>query len=179
MVKRFTFACPNCGRDFSGPNTLAAHQQFDQCGQGPTLETSTDWARTIADAKVIGGFGIPLPIGVSLAVEVSTNGFGFGPLHPGIPIGEILDLDIGGPGTTTSGGGFIGGGFGVKGAAEGMLVAAALNALTTSTSTLSVLGILSVDAEVWLACPGVAPAALRIELAPAYVALRALHRARG
>lgn len=36
--------------------------------------------------------------------------------------------------TITTGGGFIGGGFGVEGAAEGMAVASVLNALTTRTN---------------------------------------------
>ena len=55
-----------------------------------------------------------------------------------IPFLEVVDLTIGGPGSVTTGGGFIGGGFGVEGALEGMAIGAILNLLTTQAKiTLS------------------------------------------
>lgn len=56
-----------------------------------------------------------------------------------VPIADVLALDIAGPGEVRSGGGFLGGGFGVVGAATGMLAATVLNALTTRTEVESVL----------------------------------------
>jgi hypothetical protein len=51
----------------------------------------------------------------------------------------VADVKFGGPGAWRKGGGVIGGGFGVAGAAEGMLVATALNALTTRTGVTPVV----------------------------------------
>lgn len=50
---------------------------------------------------------------------------------------EIRSLSVGGPGavTSTSGGGWIGGGYGVTGALEGAAMATFLNVLTTRTNT--------------------------------------------
>jgi hypothetical protein len=50
-----------------------------------------------------------------------------------IPYSAIDDLEFSGPGKVTTGGGFIGGGFGLSGAAKGMIAASVLNALTTKT----------------------------------------------
>jgi predicted RNA-binding Zn-ribbon protein involved in translation (DUF1610 family) len=49
---------------------------------------------------------------------------------------DITSLQIGGRGdvTTTSGGGWSGGGFGAKGIAEGVVIASVLNALTAKTT---------------------------------------------
>lgn len=70
------------------------------------------------------------------------------------------------------GGGFIGGGFGLDGAVSGMLIAGVLNALTTRTSVLTVVALTTTDGEVWFANTSVEPAALRVELAPAFVMVR-------
>ena len=47
---------------------------------------------------------------------------------------DVIDIVVDGPGLVTTGGGAIGGGFGSVGAAEGMLAADILNALTTRQS---------------------------------------------
>jgi hypothetical protein len=56
---------------------------------------------------------------------------------PTIPYRTVSTLRVGGRGMLTerSGGGFIGGGFGLTGAIEGIALASALNALTTRTTT--------------------------------------------
>ena len=51
-----------------------------------------------------------------------------------VPYGQVEHVEIGGPGLVRRGGGFVGGGFGARGAIEGMAIAAVLNALTTRTS---------------------------------------------
>lgn len=91
-----------------------------------------------------------------------------------LPMTALRNVGISGPGTTATGGGFWGGGFGVEGAATGLVIAGVLNALTTKTSTISVLALETATAEVWAAVPGIEPAALRIELSPVFVALRSL-----
>lgn len=55
------------------------------------------------------------------------------------PYASMIALRVGGPGAVTTGGGFMGGGFGLKGAAEGMLFAYALNSLTTRTTIRTVI----------------------------------------
>ena len=44
-----------------------------------------------------------------------------------LPYADLVSVDVGGPGKTTTGGGFFGGGFGLVGAAEGMAIATVLN----------------------------------------------------
>lgn len=52
---------------------------------------------------------------------------------------DVLALRVDGPGAITGGGGFIGGDFGAVCAAEGMIVASALNALTTRTTIQTII----------------------------------------
>jgi len=58
-----------------------------------------------------------------------------------VPYSEVEDVEIGGPGLVKTGGGFIGGGFDVTGALEGMAIASVLNAPTRRTSVKTVLRI--------------------------------------
>jgi hypothetical protein len=55
------------------------------------------------------------------------------------PYEDALALEFSGPGRVTTGGRFFGGGFGVAGAAEGMIVASVLNALTSETDIKTVI----------------------------------------
>src|SRR5690349_1279439 len=68
-----------------------------------------------------------------------------------------------------AGGGVIGGGFGAQGAVEGMLIAGALNALTSSTKVDSVLRIGLPAAEIALAFEDALPATVDLALAPLWV----------
>ena len=85
---------------------------------------------------------------------------------------ELVEIEIAGPGNVTRGGGFIGGGFGIEGAAEGMLIASVLNAVTTRSSVQTILGLLFRHQELWLLRETLEPLALRIEMAPVYAPLR-------
>jgi len=94
--------------------------------------------------------------------------------------GEVVEIDyrdltaieIGGPGATKSGGGFFGGGFGLAGAAEGMLIATALNLLTTRTGIDTVICLQTRSAELFFHHGKTAPDALRIRLSPVFSRLR-------
>ncbi|MEA2384112.1 MAG: hypothetical protein QOH72_4083 [Solirubrobacteraceae bacterium] len=90
-----------------------------------------------------------------------------------IPWADVVEIQIGGPGRTTRGSNFIGGGFGFQGAAEGMLAAGLLNAATRRSSIETVVGLLFRQAELWLLYEHLEPLALRVELAPAFARLRA------
>jgi hypothetical protein len=89
-----------------------------------------------------------------------------------VPYPEISAFEIGGPGARRSGGGFAGGGFGVAGAAEGMLIAAALNMMTTHTKIDTVICLQTSDAELFLHNGNEPPDALRMRLSPIFNILR-------
>jgi hypothetical protein len=89
-----------------------------------------------------------------------------------VPYRDVEVVDIGGPGLVKSGGGFVGGGFGMTGAVEGMAVAAVLNALTTKTTIRTVIRIQAAKCELFLLCTTAGPDALRIDLSRALGAIR-------
>lgn len=87
---------------------------------------------------------------------------------------EILELRVSGPGTVTSGGGFIGGGFGVESAIEGIAVASVLNLLTTRSKIHTYIALSSVRGDLHLHYAAMEPAALAIALSPVLTSLRRL-----
>jgi hypothetical protein len=84
---------------------------------------------------------------------------------------EVSALRVNGPGAVTSGGGFIGGGFGVEGAVEGMAVAAVLNALTTRTKINTYLSLETASGELHFHYSLMEPGALRVALSPVFTLL--------
>lgn len=89
-----------------------------------------------------------------------------------VPFGEVIEAAAHGAGQVQKGGGFIGGGFGAQGAAEGMLLAGALNALTTKTEVHSNLRLVLRGGEAHFAMIRTLPADLDLALAPMRVAQR-------
>lgn len=85
---------------------------------------------------------------------------------------ELIDVTISGPGQVTTGGGFIGGGFGVSGALEGMAIASILNGLTTRTKIHTFITLTSNFGELHLHYTEMEPGALRVVLAPVFQLLR-------
>jgi hypothetical protein len=94
------------------------------------------------EAKASGVHAVPLKEGGEYRVSASQNAFNFKArfsreLMTTIAVGDIVALEVGGSGVTNFDGGFRGGGFGTspgaaaEAAAEGMLAATVLNALTT------------------------------------------------
>jgi hypothetical protein len=96
---------------------------------------------------------------------------GFTPLAE-IAYVDIREIEVGGPGLVKSGGGFIGGGFGLVGAVEGVAIASVLNALTTRTAIKSVLQIQATVGELFFLHTKMVPQDLRIFLSRAIVAVR-------
>jgi putative oligomerization/nucleic acid binding protein len=92
--------------------------------------------------------------------------------------GQVEDVEIGGPGLIKTGGGFVGGGFGVTGAVEGMGIVAVLNALTTRTSIKTVMRIQGTGCELFLLHPGLTPEKLRIEMSRQLAAIRSARAAK-
>jgi hypothetical protein len=91
-----------------------------------------------------------------------------------IPYLEIVDVSISGPGNITTGGGFIGGGFGVGGALQGMAVATVLNLLTTQTKIHTFITAVTHVGELHVHYGGMEPGALRISLSEVFTRLRHL-----
>jgi hypothetical protein len=87
-----------------------------------------------------------------------------------IPYGEVTSLHVGGKGslTSTSGGGWIGGGFGVEGMIEGAAIASVMNALTTRRrTTIETLVELSAGPRALILLNETeAPDSVRVHLAP-------------
>lgn len=85
---------------------------------------------------------------------------------------EGLHVEIEGAGEIRQGGGFIGGGFGLEGAAVGMVAATALNALTTTTSVDTVLHLQTRTVKLYLFYGLETPEVLRRTMSPVFLRLR-------
>lgn len=89
-----------------------------------------------------------------------------------IPLQDVLALRVTGPGRTTEGGGFIGGGFGVDGIAIGIAAASLLNALTSSTEIVTLVELTASTVEFVGRNSRYEPQFVDAALAPAFVHLR-------
>ena len=89
-----------------------------------------------------------------------------------VPYSQVEDVEIGGPGLVKTGGGFVGGGFGVNGAVEGMAIAAVLNTLTTRTSVKTIVRIQGTSCELFLLYTKLTPEQLRITMSRPLGAIR-------
>jgi hypothetical protein len=81
-----------------------------------------------------------------------------------VPYADITAIEFGGAGEAQSGGGFFGGGFGLAGAAEGMLIASALNLLSTRRTIDTVICLQTEVAELFVHDDRTRADALRIAL---------------
>lgn len=134
-------------------------------------------AITIKRCTVLGGVGYPFASGELLDLSFGRQNLAIkanGTLPIDVPYFEIVDISISGPGSVTSGGGFVGGGFGVEGAVEGIAAATVLNFLTTRTKIHTFITILSHVGELHLHYSSMEPSALRIALSGVFTTLRRL-----
>lgn len=132
---------------------------------------------TIHACRVLGGHGLLPTVGEIWRIVFGDDAVvlrDFRSHEARVNYADVTALEVGGPGETTSGGGFIGGGFGLEGAAIGMLVAATANELTTKTSIDAVIYLQTRDAELFFHHSGTTPEALRWVLSPVFSKLRAL-----
>lgn len=88
-----------------------------------------------------------------------------------IPYVSIEDVNIGGPGTVTAGGGFSGGGFGIDGFLVGATAATLANLLTTNTTTRTFVRIDTDGAELFLLVSALDPQEMRRWLSQVYAAI--------
>lgn len=85
---------------------------------------------------------------------------------------ETLAIAISGQGERTTNLGLWGGGFGLKGAAKGMLAASVLNSLTTRTDIDTVVALSDASQELYFHYDKETPDSLRMRLASVFVKLR-------
>jgi hypothetical protein len=90
---------------------------------------------------------------------------------------EIELVEVGGPGIVKTGGGFVGGGFGVLGAAKGMGIASFLNTLSSRTTYKTVARIQAPGCELFWLHTRVDPEQLRIALSRPLAVLRSVRAA--
>jgi hypothetical protein len=88
---------------------------------------------------------------------------------------EVAEFNITGPGAVGRGGGFIGGGFGVEAAVEGMAIAGILNGLTAQTEIHTFITLVTHVGELHLHYSGMEPGALRVALSRIFAILRRLN----
>lgn len=131
---------------------------------------------SLADCIVLGANGFPFAIGSKIRLSFdSTNVHCSSKVRTAsFSLAELAELNISGPGSVTTGGGFIGGGFGVDSALEGIAVATALNFLSTKTKVHTFLTLVTNFGELHLHYSGMEPGALRIALAAVFVRIRRL-----
>lgn len=176
--------CPFCkhvGR--VGRGALSSATVRDAVESSARLGMTPDsWdaeSRIFPGLVVLGGYGHSLPekgrCTVAFAVdEIVVCGLSGEPMTAQY---DGASIEVGGPGAITRGGGFFGGGFGAKGAAEGMLVASVLNSVTTKTEFQTVVGITTSNWQLILLSDRTTPDRLRIELAPVFGRIRSHHTA--
>lgn len=132
---------------------------------GRTADQS-GWLRV----AVVAAHGYPLTQGTALLLGRDPERFLLRTFD-GQPLGHIsydriTSAETGGPGTVTSGGGFIGGGFGVDGMLVGIAAASLLNKATTRTQVQTLLRIATFDGEVTLFTDQITPDVLDAQLGP-------------
>jgi hypothetical protein len=95
-----------------------------------------------------------------------------------VPYVDVVAIELGGSGATRSGGGFFGGGEIGRPAEEGILLATALNLLTTRTNFEAIICIQTANAELFLRSDKTTPDALRIALSPVLTKVREIEASR-
>lgn len=131
----------------------------------------------VRDCTVLGGSGFPFSAGdiLSLAFKDHTVSCRSPGQAARFSLVELSELSVTGPGTVTTGGGFMGGGFGVEGAMQGIAIAGVLNALTTKKKIHTLVTLTTNFGELHLHYGGMDPGPLRIYLSDVFVKMRRMN----
>ena len=122
---------------------------------------------SVRSCTYLGGFGTELIDGVEYLLAFTDEGLEVrqaGAVICKTPFGLIRAFEITGRGEMRSGGGFFGGGFGLTAAAEGMLIASALNKWTTKTHMETLIRVEAEGCELFFHHGLQTPQALRMNL---------------
>lgn len=142
-----------------------------------------DPLRRIVFGVVIGGSGYPIGVRGACQLEFASDKVFIHALfekqYTAVAISEyenVVSLQLGGRGAITSGGGWIGGGFGLSGIVTGALMASALNKVTTHSSIETIIYFSTTTGELVLFNNQYMPEQLRAMLSPAFTRIEAAHR---
>jgi hypothetical protein len=147
--------------------------------RGVAVDASDPERHTLYSCVILAAAGMPLSPGVPCTMMFARDGVSVTEIATGrgvrVSYDDIREIELGGPGAMQSGGGFIGGGFGVGGIIGGIALAAALNKLTTRTAIQTLIRIAAPRAELIVSHDRTTPEQLRIYLSPAFARLAAAH----
>jgi hypothetical protein len=137
--------------------------------------------RSRVSCVALGGFGWDITVGRPYELDFDERAVTIhepttGETTTTVGYTELLAVEIGGPGARTSGGGFAGGGFGVENAAQGVLAASVLNAITSRTEVTTIFSLHTVDGEAFFMHDELTPQDLRIRLSEVFVRMRQAKR---
>jgi ribosomal protein L37AE/L43A len=131
------FDCPKCGKSSrKSPSAVPLNEvdeflelaKVTEIKAGGRHSAVRSGEKRLGPFMVVDGAGWAPAIGSSSSLTIDESDFIIGTAT--VPLTDIVDLQVEGK-SLTSGGGYMGGGFGVRGAAEGMLAAELLNRWTT------------------------------------------------
>lgn len=179
-------SCPWCGEPHSSwspaPSTAGdLSEQLEELGLSSEHHHPDN--RYLLGCAVVGGFGHDILAGARVNLLCREREIAIvtgGDEVAAAAYEDVNLLEVGGRGEMRSGGGFIGGGFGLSGAAEGMLVASVLNSLTSKTKVETLISLRTDHWQLILLYNKATPDAVRIELAPALARVdKALRSSKG
>jgi hypothetical protein len=176
--------CSWCGRAFLFAKrrgiATAAEVTADLVARGLNVEVTEPDSRSLAGCTVVGGYGHGLSAGTHTNAVFRRDRIDIAGYYEGDRIEifyeDVTAFEVGGRGEMRSGGGFMGGGFGVEGAAEGMIVASVLNALTSRTQIETIVSVRSPEVGIVLFWNEMTPMDLTTFLAPVFGRVEASQR---
>jgi len=170
--------CPHCGHPNDYLTTVSAWEWVvDQSTRGlwpPGRGIAVDPERRVLyDFTLAAAGGTRIPYGASCEIDFSSDGVRITAhgLEEFTSYADILALQVSGS-VKHSSAGVLGGGFGVAGAAEGMLAASVINSLTSTTSIYSVVRLAARNAEYVFVSHTVDSGSLNMTLTPVQLRIR-------
>ena len=150
--------------------------------RGMSIDTYDQDRRVLAGCTVIGGHSHSIDPGARVTVTFDADHIALavvGGETTIIPYSDVVTFEIEGRGVVKSGTRLMGGGFGLAGAAAGMLAATAINSLTSKTNIETVINIQADTKAVILFYDQVDPTNLKLQLSPAIARIEAAKRKAG
>jgi len=175
----FTVRCAQCGTASDYVTTVSAWSwAADQLARG--LPLGGEALTSDPDQRVLRGFTLAASGGTRIAtgspceIDFSASGITIRPSgqpDETLPYEQVHAVQVTGS-TTRGSAGVFGGGFGIAGAAEGMLAASVINSLTARTSMYTVARIAATSSEYVFASHSVDSNAVQMLLTPVYPRIR-------
>jgi hypothetical protein len=163
--------CPQCGAASIRGQVTAWDWKAHQTALGDVVPDGD--RRFLSDFFLAAGGGTRIPTNTPCLIDfiadrTTIKGAG---IEESVPYAEMDALQISGS-TTRSGANVFGGGFGIAGAAEGMLAAGVINSLTSKTTTTSVLRVAARTSEYVFVSHATSSATLGMLLTPVQLRIR-------